>query len=173
MKSRRFARIAAFGLAWAFAGCSDRDAAQVVLGPGGRVVVYEGLPHQTYERELLEEEKRTKATVTLHDFPFYREPLDLTEEGAKALRGLLGDARTFEPFAGEKTCGGFHPDYAVEWSHEGQTTQYQLCFGCGEVKVYGPGGEFRFDLRADARERLTRLLRPYRKNRPPFEDYGP
>ena len=131
------------------------------LKQADRLVLYEGLPHQMYEHQALEAEKKAKPTVTLHGFPFYRETLELKPDDGERLKALLGDPASFEPYSGEKRCGGFHPDYAVEWSAGGQTYQALICFGCWEIKIYGPKGETIYDIRNAARDRLKSLLEPY------------
>jgi hypothetical protein len=122
-----------------------------------------------YESQALEAEKKTKTTVTLHGFPFYRETLELKAGDDQKLKDLLGNPGSFTAYVGEKKCGGFHPDYAVEWAVGGQIYQSLICFGCGEVQVYGPKGDAIYDTRDDERKQLKALLEPYRKNRPPFK----
>jgi hypothetical protein len=131
-----------------------------------RITLYEGLPHQGYEPAVLQSELNSKPTVQMHGFPFYREPLVLKDGDGEKLRQILGDPGTFEAFGGEKKCGGYHPDYAVEWSSRGHVYACLICFGCGEAKVYGRAGEEYFDIRVASRESLKAILGPYRKNRP-------
>jgi hypothetical protein len=151
-------------------GCSGPRTETTTLKQADRLVLYEGLPHPMYERQALEAEKKAKPTVTLHQFPFYRDPLELKAGDGQRLKALLGDPGSFAVYSGEKRCGGFHPDYAVEWSADGQTHQALICFGCWEIKVYGPKGEAIYDIRPEARDQLKGLLEPYRKNRPPFKE---
>src|SRR5262249_23316207 len=42
-----------------------------------KVVVYEGLPHQGYGPELVDKELKSKDTIQIQNYPFYREPLEL------------------------------------------------------------------------------------------------
>ena len=143
-----------------------------------RLTFYEGLPHPMYEEETFREELKTKQTVQLSGFPFYREPLAIKDEDVKTLRGLLGDRSTYQSYTGEKKCGGFHPDYAVEWSTEGKVYRCLICFGCSEARFDGPNGEsVLYDLRLeghfrDQRMRGLDLLKAYRNNRPPHERFG-
>jgi hypothetical protein len=129
-------------------------------------IVYEGLPHQTYERALLERERTTKDVREFHSYPFYREPLEVTKEDAKKLAVILAKPSTWRPFTGEKKCGGFHPDYAVEFNSGMHPFVVLLCFGCGEGKIYHAGSQWRFDMSQEPRE----LLDAYQKNRPPIEN---
>lgn len=149
-------------------GCSD--VAQPYLEAvrrADKVILYEGLPHPSYEKEVLAEEKKNKSVRELHGQPFYEAPLDLSAEVAKQLRELLGHAATYEPFEGEKKCGGFHPDYAVEFTLGADRYLAQICFGCKEVKLFGPNVKTRHDLSKGPCEKLKKLLENYRKNRPP------
>src|SRR3954471_25095391 len=82
------------------------------------VRLFEGLPHQTWERDILTSELKTKKTVNLHGYPFYDATLPLRREDAEVLRGILADPGSYHPFRGEKLCGGFHPDYSVSWKHD-------------------------------------------------------
>jgi hypothetical protein len=136
-----------------------------------RVTLYEGLPRSFGERDLLEEEQRTKPWIDLHGFPFYTPPLDLTAADRARLTEWLGTEASFRPLADMvKGCGGFHPDFAVEWAAGDQVYHGLICFGCGEVQVFGPGGELHCDMVVAtgtiAPDPLKRLLVPYQKNRP-------
>jgi hypothetical protein len=131
-----------------------------------KVVLYEGLPHQLYESDSLEDERRTKPVKELNGYPFYQEPLTPTTSVAQRLSEILGDSATYQPFTGEKKCGGFHPDYVVEWHVGADRYRASLCFGCREVKLFGPGLEERHDLDKAAHKNLQELLKGYQKNRP-------
>jgi hypothetical protein len=133
---------------------------------GDKLTLYEGLPHQFDERRKWEEEKQSKKTVELHGFLFYRETLDLGVADEKQLKDLLGDEKSFRPWMGEKKCGGYHPDYCVEWYANGEVYQCSICLGCGEVKIYSPTSGLRCDIRREPEEQLKVILSKYRKNRP-------
>jgi hypothetical protein len=133
------------------------------------VVLYEGLPHQLFEKRLLEEERRTRAVVELGGYPFYQEPLALTARDAERLSEVLGDRETYQPWKGEKLCGGFHPDYAVEWRVGANRYQALICLGCGELLLCGPWPWLpheRFDMDKATGEALVELLKGYWKHRP-------
>jgi hypothetical protein len=141
------------------------------IAKADKVILHEGLPHPFNEPKVLDAEKKAKKTVTIAGWPFYAEPLELTDGDGTKLSDLLGDEKTYRAFRGEKKCGGFHPDYAVEW-RVGKDVYYALiCFGCSEFKIYGDGKAVRTDMgggsKDDSRkDALTKLLKPYRKNRP-------
>lgn len=132
-----------------------------------RITLFEGLPHQRFESERLAAEKKTKATIELHGYPFYEQPLELKAEHAEWLTELLSDATSLTPFVAEKRCGGFHPDYAVRWETEGQRYEALVCFGCAEVKWHPQGGKMtRWDMHPWALLTLQTALAGYRKYRP-------
>ena len=163
---RKVAFAATLAILLASAASCSRGKPSLASPNPEKITLYEGLPHQMYESGKLAEEK-TKPTVEKGGFPFYRDPLALKDADAKALGTILANPDTFEPFGGEKKCGGFHPDYALVASSKGEEFTYLICFGCGEVTVYGSGrSETRYDLGRDARTRLEELLKPYQKNRP-------
>jgi hypothetical protein len=101
------------------------------------------------------------------------ETLALKSGDEEKLKAVLGDAGFYERFGGEKSCGGFHPDYAIVWSVEGNQYLCLMCFGCGEFRLYGPAGESYYDIAGEAQERLKILLASYRRNRPPHASFGP
>ena len=130
------------------------------------VALYEGLPHQTFEKDRLEGEKATNKTVSLFGYPFYAAPLPLKSDDSKKLLAALSDARSYRDFGGEKLCGGFHPDYAVEFEVGKVKYHVLVCFGCGEAKLCGPKRGLRVDLSGDGQQDFAALLKPNRQNRP-------
>jgi hypothetical protein len=127
-------------------------------------VVFEGLPHQGYEGDLLEKERRTKPVEELGGYPFYKEPLQLTDADAKRLSKVLSDSSTLRTWSGEKKCDGFHPDFAA--AYQQGTSVILICFGCQEAQVVGPLTSSRHDLDNKAYKELKNILSGYRKNRP-------
>lgn len=130
------------------------------------LTVYEGLPHQFWEREALAKELKEKKTVKLHDFPFYEGAITLKEEDAKKLCALCSELKTFGRYRGRKMCGGYHPDWCLEFKNGDDVYRVQLCFGCHEARLFGPKNEVFSDLDEDALKKLVAILRPLRKNRP-------
>jgi len=121
---------------------------------------------QYFEPQQVEDEKRQKQIVTIHGFPFYAAPLDVSPEDAAKLRGLLVDDRSFLQWYGTKACGGFHPDYLAEYRVGGAAFRFLICFGCHEVMVFGPDRSLRCDIQREAYKQLDEILKKYRKNRP-------
>jgi hypothetical protein len=130
------------------------------------LALYEGLPHQTFDTEQYRNEIATKKTVQLHDYPFYERTLAVSESDREELRRLSASAEAYFSFSGEKSCGGYHPDFCLVWT-DGET-RYELliCFGCKEMKLYGPMQSLRVDIRPDAAKRFKAILSQYRGQRP-------
>jgi hypothetical protein len=140
----------------------------------GKTIVYEGLPHPNFDPPgLLESEKSSKQTTVLHDCYFYKSFQPAKDTETNELRELLTDPLAFSPFSGEKKCGGFHADYAVAWKENGQVTEVLICFGCGEVKRFGPRGTAREDMNADTEKLLQTILKMYDRDRPHRKSLGP
>ena len=121
------------------------------------------------EPERFQHEKSgSKPLIERAGYPFYREPLTSPADELKILSRSLSDPATYRPFSGEKKCGGFHPDYAVEWPGESpeSTRVILLCFGCNEAKVIGPHGEHRYDLDRERRNEIRKILVAHWQNRP-------
>ena len=134
------------------------------------VTLYEGLPHQYYEADSLKSEVKHKSTIRLGNFPFYKEPLTLKEGDVDKLLPLLMSRFSLEtPTGAAKSCGGFHPDYALSLSAGATNYSVLICLGCGDIKVIWPDGEKKFDLTRRTKARLDAILTQYRKNRPPFK----
>lgn len=149
-------------------GCSSGSPEGRTIRQAGELTLYEGLPHQFYEADSLEAEKKAKPTIELHGFPFYRETLKLIDGDEEKLKALLSDNRSYQAYSGEKRCGGFHPDYAVSWSVESKPYVCLICFGCGEFRMDGPAGETQYDIPHQTQVQLKKLLASYQQNRPQF-----
>jgi hypothetical protein len=130
------------------------------------LTLYEGLPHQSWDAEQLKKELAAKKTIQLHAFPFYEAPLALAAEEVAALSKLSSAADSYWSYAGPKKCGGFHPDYCLSWKDGDATWQLLICFGCHEMKLYGPKAELIADLREDAFRAFEAILKKHRDQRP-------
>lgn len=145
----------------------------------GNCMVYEGLPHLFYKK-LLEAEILAKPTVLIDENWFYLPAQQLLAEDWTSLHRLFG-AGVFKPWRGEKFCGGFHGDYAVNFESGGSSFLVLFCFGCHEARILrSPLGEavaqspprFRLtvDLTDDGYKQLRELFKKYRKELPPMPD---
>ncbi len=167
-------RIALFAVFVLLSGCgpsatSLEDHKQLAesLQAAKDIKLYEGLPHQHFEPQLLEYELESSKTITFDEFPFYATPLELSKEDSTALTDLFCKADSFAPLdlTAAKACGGFHPDYCLTWRVGSNTYLALLCFGCREVKSSGNGLELHADIRESACDTFVLALQPYQKNR--------
>jgi len=136
------------------------------VGRAPEFILYEGLPHQTAESELLKKELATKQTVRLHGYPFYARPLPVAAEDIDKLRRLCSSADSFWTYSGAKFCGGFHPDYCLVWKDGKVTYEFLICFGCHEMMLCHPKKEHMADIRNEAYEQFKTILTKYHAQRP-------
>lgn len=143
----------------------DSNRIRMAIVASARVNVYEGLPHGMFERELLAEESKRKDTEGIGSYRFYSPAVAAADPAA--IKRILSSAESIRVFEGEKLCGGFHPDYAVEWfGEDGSRYHAQICFGCHEI-IYSDGKkEYRYDLENEPFQKLRKELAPYAKKRP-------
>jgi len=134
----------------------------------GEVAIYAGLPSEFWDPQLREEEASRNRTVRLQGYLFYDDRLELRGDVVERLTSLLTAERSFQRRRAEKKCGGYDPDYCIEWKSDGATTYIMTCLECGEVKLIGPRAEVYCDLSADSGQKLDQWLKPYQK-RPPSE----
>lgn len=140
------------------------------IAKADKVVLFEGLPHQGFEGELLKKELADKKTAQIAGFPFYAETLALKEGHGKKLTELTAGKDTFAKFGGEKKCGGYHPDYAIEFLVGVDKYHVLICFGCHEAIITGPKASVRCDINEDGYKAFADILKGYRKNRPAGKD---
>lgn len=133
------------------------------IGALNSVTLYEGLPGET---KLLASELKTKKTVKFHEYPFYSETLPVSEADAGTFTKICAERGSIAKYEGN-LCGGFHPDYCLEWKVGKETWQALICLGCGEVKFYGPKNmRLHCNLEKETYKKLQAMFKGYRKNRP-------
>ena len=110
-----------------------------------------------------------KEVIRIHDYPFYKRPLEIAAADVEALRLLSGEQSNLIHSRGRKMCGGYHPDYCLTWK-KGETTFHMLlCLGCSEAKIFGAGVEWYGDIFRGAHPKFQKLLIKYREQRPAAE----
>jgi hypothetical protein len=145
-----------------------KEAILLAIDDATRVILYEGLPHQSFEKQSLEKELETKPFVKVHGYPFYTKTLNVSDRDMESLRTILSTEASYEPFSGEKRCGGFHPDYTVEWGTGPESCFVHICFGCEEFKVFWKDVATRTNIEKKTAESLRSILKNYRSERPKF-----
>jgi hypothetical protein len=130
------------------------------------MTVWEGLPHPLVDHANFIGEKQSPHQIIAGEF-FYRKALTIAASDQTALNRLVRARDVFTPFGGEKFCGGFHADYAMEWKHgEDRLAVVLICFSCHETLVVLPKGQIRTDLTKEGHEALRGVLKNYRQSRP-------
>ena len=150
------------------AGCGGGPTAGIAEATG--LVVYEGLPSPGSEASTFQAESKAKQTREIGGQTFYRDPLPLAPADLATLRGLLAAPGALVEWSGEKKCGGFHADDAIEWTAGGSTRILLLCFTCSEAEVVGSGARYNIDQTTAVP--LKGLMRRVRKQRPPWRGLG-
>ena len=81
-------------------------------------------------------------------------------EWAEQVRSAVFDG--VREWKGRKLCGGFHADVLLKWQGGplAADTDALICFGCGEVKIYGATGSLYGDLAPEQAKRLREWLAP-------------
>jgi hypothetical protein len=132
---------------------------------GTQFKLFEGLPHPLFDIQIRKDEISKKATIQFDGELFYPQPLKLKNGDLEKLIAVLGDSGSFKARdLVPKPCGGFHADFAFEWTHENKASECLICFGCFEVMLIGPSFKLHCDI-AD-QEKLAAILRGYREQRP-------
>jgi hypothetical protein len=166
-----------------FAGCSsdterlpdlpraDRSLGNIskfisAVATSENVSVYEGLPHQNWERDAYTAELRRGDLIWLEGYPFYRNSLALTDDEKQTLTAIAVNKESHVPHVLPKFCGEFHPDYAIVWTAKGKTSGSLICFGCEEWKNFTPQGRLHEDLAPSAYRQLQTLLSKHVVQRP-------
>jgi hypothetical protein len=107
------------------------------------MIIYEGLPRASDDE--LANIKQKHETVDIDGWSFYSAPLAASPSIIEKLRSTLVDYRAFEPYTGVKFCGGFHPDFCVQWKVGEQTHNALVCLRCFELAYVEPSGKRTFD----------------------------
>ncbi len=136
------------------------------ISSAGEVLLYEGLPSEFWEPELRTRALKEKETIRLQGYAFYDEAQQLPAADASALTALLSATESFARHSSRKSCGGFQPEYCLEWTTGASSTQAVVSLECGEVKLYGPQGELYCDLVPEVVQKLKPLLSAFQKNAP-------
>ena len=120
-----------------------------------------GLPHQTWEAEEFEREKKNNRTV---DGQFYTDEFRVGESDAVVLRNLLGSGKLFKRWTGWKACGGFHADYRLICQSRNDKAEFDICFGCDEIHAKSKDKEaIHVDMAESHIEELKKLLRKFKR----------
>lgn len=125
----------------------------------------EGLPHPAKEPHLFPAEEKRRDTREIAGFPFYKPDIKPDPGRLDRLRRLLASPASFAEWK-QKRCGGFHPDWSVNWRSGRDNIHALICFGCQDIIILGPDQQLRYGLTAAAFKQLKSDLVPLRSKRP-------
>jgi hypothetical protein len=140
-----------------------------ILGPvsqESKVELFEGLPHPREEPKLLAAESKRGISFEDHGFLFYMPASRITEPDTVALRRILRLEKNYGRFKGFKMCGGYHPDFLIRLSGESGIVSFQICFGCGEARIFKGAQIVHCDLAGESFTFLKAILEDYYLERP-------
>lgn len=133
------------------------------LKSASNIEVFEGLPHQTWERDSLKSELERKDIIHFDDYPFYESSIPVVDQEIEALKNLISHEQNHLEHH-MKLCGSFHPDYAVTWKD--QKYGVLVCFSCREWKLFTPAGMMHRDIEKEAYTHVRKILEKWVVNRP-------
>ena len=125
------------------------------VSASGELTVFEGLPRATDDE--LAKIKNDNKTIEIDGWYFYAQPLPTKPSTVEKLRSTLVNYQSFQPYSGGKFCGGFHPDFCVEWKTSGKTHNLLVCLTCFESVYITPTGKTRFDFNDAAWKSFTQI----------------
>jgi hypothetical protein len=143
-----------------------RQGAIADIGNTSNIKVYRGLAHPTAEKSLYDRQVDNGGWIEIHDFKFFKEPLDISKDTADQVLAIYNDPDSHQAWGPKTKCAGFHPDYVMVWSNAEGKKALQLCYGCHEWKFFGPGGMLLTDISEKAYfGKLTTKLLPKAKKK--------
>lgn len=124
------------------------------------LIIYEGLPRATAVE--LAKLKQKNQTITLAGWEFYTSPLDPNQSIVEKLRSTLVDYAKFNGhYTGQvgKGCGGFHPDYCVQWTANNRICHALICLSCNELEYVAASKKMKFDFDEIARQSFADIAK--------------
>jgi len=122
------------------------------------MTVFEGLPRNWGHAEP----DQNRSMFKSHGHQFYTSPVSVSADDAATLLRLASTPSSFHEWRGMKMCFGFHPDWMIRWiSSDGATHELQLCFGCGEAKVYSTADSLYCEFQGAAQKEFRTILGQY------------
>ncbi len=112
--------------------------------PSGTVVSYDGFSHPGWNPKRLCLEILIKPRRIFHGHAFSHSATETST--VTKIAAVLSDQSSFEPWRGEKACGGFHADRYFRWSKDSKTWEVLLCMGCHEALLFHDGQSLRCDI---------------------------
>ncbi len=140
---------------------AERDA----LLTSKTLTLSEGLPHPAKEAAAFAREEKRRDTLTLADFKFYKPDLKPDPARDQRLRQIIASPASLAMWT-QKRCGGFHPDWSVNWRSGRKDIHALVCFGCKELMILSPEQQLRYNITPAAFKKLQAELVPLHAKRP-------
>lgn len=83
--------------------------------------------------------------ATINNYKFMTPKQSVNTQQIAQLQNLIGSNMYFQNYRGAKLCGGFRPDYMIEWHVEKNPVQLMLCNGCHEIIISHKNQWFKHD----------------------------
>lgn len=122
------------------------------------VRLYRGLPSEFWEPELRTKELGRARTIRLHGYPFYEPSEPIPRAEADRLTALLSSRATFRRHNGRNQCGGYSPEFCIEWKAGEGGIRALICVECSEVKLFAFHHELYCGLTPEAKQALEATL---------------
>lgn len=116
-----------------------------------------GMAHPGFDLPKLALQSIFCPRAVRHGHAFWCNDPALTDAEATQLAAILADSATYEPWGGEKGCGGFHADWYLRCGEGAGRREVILCEGCHEALVYFGGGFVRCDLTKEGFEQISAI----------------
>jgi hypothetical protein len=116
---------------------------------------FRGVPREKKEQPARVDQPQ----VEKQGYAFFSEPMNINSSAIESLRKKLVDYRQFEPYAGPKFCGGFHPDLCIEWDNDEGLQQVFICLTCREALAVLGETRFKIELKYDLVKEILKLIK--------------
>ena len=142
----------------ALGGCTSVGVYTRTVQAATELVVHRGLPRADGVAPATATPPAANDTITLQGYAFEGAAITISPPDVERLRVVLGARSSYASFTENKKCGGFHPDYALQWSDDERRYLTLICFGCDEFKLFGPEVAERYDMAPGVSAQLRTLL---------------
>ena len=142
------------------------EEARLALAKAKKFDLSEGLPHPAKETPLFSAEAQRKDTQQITGFFFYKPDQKLDPATTENLKKIIADSNNLTEWKEHKTCGGFHPDWSLNWRRGWSKDRALICFSCEEIIYISGDYQLRYNLTPAATKQLKSLLNPFKAKRP-------
>ena len=142
------------------------EEARQALAKAKTFTLAEGLPHPSKESDLFTTQAQRKDTQQITGFFFYKPDQKIDPGTTDKLRQIIANSDNLTEWKEHKTCGGFHPDWSLNWRRGWSKDRALICFSCEEIIYISGDYQLRYNLTPTAAKQLKSLLNPFKAKRP-------